>query len=457
MLVAAGLDRRRRPRSRTPTRPGSTRTRPWSTSSRRTCFRAPPTTSRTCSTWPSGRVPGPRLPVVGGQPVRLGRFVPRLRRALGQHARQPARRPPPRPRARQARARRLRAVEGGRRRPDPSLAEPLGGRLPRLAPRVLGDGARYLGPDFEIHTGGIDNIFPHHEDEIAQSTPVTGGSPFTTGSTVSTCSRRAGRWPSPPATSSASRSSGTAASTRSPSATSRSPWLRPQAQLFGRVARRVGGRAGLAAGQLIALGPPRPAARGPRPSRCGRASPDGGRRASRTASRATRPILRRPRRAGVPALGPCRDARCAALRREPSSSTTHRRGHRRRPRPAHGPGRDPRGRPSDLPPDERRWRVLDADLVLGLDLNRPGVGGRTGTGVGGDELPDGAAALLEAGTEARPRANGHAWTNCVTLSPRRASRSLTVRTVRPGGAGRYGCPGLAPLAAEHRSRRVSSP
>jgi cysteinyl-tRNA synthetase len=26
-----------------------------------------------------------------------------------------------------------------------------------------------LGPSFDIHTGGEDNIFPHHEDEIAQS------------------------------------------------------------------------------------------------------------------------------------------------------------------------------------------------------------------------------------------------------------------------------------------------
>lgn len=28
---------------------------------------------------------------------------------------------------------------------------------------------RYLGPTFDIHTGGSDNMFPHHEDEIAQS------------------------------------------------------------------------------------------------------------------------------------------------------------------------------------------------------------------------------------------------------------------------------------------------
>ncbi|RJP78683.1 MAG: cysteine--tRNA ligase [Candidatus Zixiibacteriota bacterium] len=29
--------------------------------------------------------------------------------------------------------------------------------------------ARYLGTHFDIHTGGVDNIFPHHENEIAQS------------------------------------------------------------------------------------------------------------------------------------------------------------------------------------------------------------------------------------------------------------------------------------------------
>ena len=36
---------------------------------------------------------------------------------------------------------------------------------------------RYLGPRFDIHTGGIDNVFPHHEDEIAQSTPISGEVP----------------------------------------------------------------------------------------------------------------------------------------------------------------------------------------------------------------------------------------------------------------------------------------
>lgn len=32
----------------------------------------------------------------------------------------------------------------------------------------------YLGRHFDIHTGGVDNIFPHHEDELAQSEAFTG-------------------------------------------------------------------------------------------------------------------------------------------------------------------------------------------------------------------------------------------------------------------------------------------
>jgi cysteinyl-tRNA synthetase len=33
---------------------------------------------------------------------------------------------------------------------------------------------KYLGHHFDIHTGGVDNIFPHHENEIAQSEAATG-------------------------------------------------------------------------------------------------------------------------------------------------------------------------------------------------------------------------------------------------------------------------------------------
>lgn len=33
---------------------------------------------------------------------------------------------------------------------------------------------KYLGETLDIHTGGVDNMFPHHENEIAQSEAVTG-------------------------------------------------------------------------------------------------------------------------------------------------------------------------------------------------------------------------------------------------------------------------------------------
>ena len=33
---------------------------------------------------------------------------------------------------------------------------------------------KYLGETFDLHSGGVDNIFPHHDDEIAQSEAATG-------------------------------------------------------------------------------------------------------------------------------------------------------------------------------------------------------------------------------------------------------------------------------------------
>ncbi|MBI2912401.1 MAG: cysteine--tRNA ligase [Chloroflexi bacterium] len=35
--------------------------------------------------------------------------------------------------------------------------------------------SKFLGPQIDFHTGGVDNIFPHHEDEIAQSEAALGG------------------------------------------------------------------------------------------------------------------------------------------------------------------------------------------------------------------------------------------------------------------------------------------
>lgn len=43
-----------------------------------------------------------------------------------------------------------------------------------LAYRVFSDGEEYLGETLDIHAGGMDLIFPHHENEIAQSEGLYG-------------------------------------------------------------------------------------------------------------------------------------------------------------------------------------------------------------------------------------------------------------------------------------------
>ena len=58
-----------------------------------------------------------------------------------------------------------------------------------------------LGESFDIHCGGVDNIFPHHENEIAQSEAATGKRSSASGATASTCASAARRWPSVSATS----------------------------------------------------------------------------------------------------------------------------------------------------------------------------------------------------------------------------------------------------------------
>ena len=74
----------------------------------------------------------------------------------------------------------------------------------------------YLGDLIDVHTGGIDLRFPHHEDERAQSDSVTGHE--VVGHWVHgehLLLRRAVRWPSPPATWCCSATSPAAGSIRS--------------------------------------------------------------------------------------------------------------------------------------------------------------------------------------------------------------------------------------------------
>jgi cysteinyl-tRNA synthetase len=57
---------------------------------------------------------------------------------------------------------------------EPSWETPIGAGRPGWHIECSAMSMEHLGPSFDIHTGGVDLIFPHHEDEIAQSEAATG-------------------------------------------------------------------------------------------------------------------------------------------------------------------------------------------------------------------------------------------------------------------------------------------
>jgi cysteinyl-tRNA synthetase len=57
---------------------------------------------------------------------------------------------------------------------EPSWDSPWGAGRPGWHIECSAMGARYLGPSFDIHGGGKDLVFPHHENEIAQSEAAFG-------------------------------------------------------------------------------------------------------------------------------------------------------------------------------------------------------------------------------------------------------------------------------------------
>ena len=69
------------------------------------------------------------------------------------------------------------AVWKGARAGEPSWSTEIGEGRPGWHIECSAMSMRYLGPSFDIHTGGVDLVFPHHEDEIAQSEAAT-GQPF---------------------------------------------------------------------------------------------------------------------------------------------------------------------------------------------------------------------------------------------------------------------------------------
>ncbi len=63
------------------------------------------------------------------------------------------------------------------REDEPAWDSPWGPGRPGWHIECSAMSMKYLGESFDIHTGGVDNIFPHHENEIAQSEGAT-GKPF---------------------------------------------------------------------------------------------------------------------------------------------------------------------------------------------------------------------------------------------------------------------------------------
>ncbi len=61
---------------------------------------------------------------------------------------------------------------------EPSWESPWGPGRPGWHIECSAMSAKYLGHGFDFHGGGSDLVFPHHENEIAQSEAFAGGGPF---------------------------------------------------------------------------------------------------------------------------------------------------------------------------------------------------------------------------------------------------------------------------------------
>ena len=61
---------------------------------------------------------------------------------------------------------------------EPAWDSPWGGGRPGWHIECSAMALRYLGEEIDIHGGGLDLVFPHHENEIAQSEAFTGARPF---------------------------------------------------------------------------------------------------------------------------------------------------------------------------------------------------------------------------------------------------------------------------------------
>jgi len=65
----------------------------------------------------------------------------------------------------------------GWREGEPSWDSPWGPGRPGWHLECSAMSAKYLGDVFDLHSGGVDLVFPHHENEVAQSRGATGKAP----------------------------------------------------------------------------------------------------------------------------------------------------------------------------------------------------------------------------------------------------------------------------------------
>jgi cysteinyl-tRNA synthetase len=66
------------------------------------------------------------------------------------------------------------AIWKGPKPDEPSWSTAIGDGRPGWHIECSAMSMKHLGQTFDIHTGGVDLVFPHHEDEIAQSEAATG-------------------------------------------------------------------------------------------------------------------------------------------------------------------------------------------------------------------------------------------------------------------------------------------
>ncbi len=251
---------------------------------------------------------------------------------------------------------------------------------------------RYLGDRFDLHTGGIDNVFPHHEDEIAQSAPLVGGPPAAVwihGEFLLMAGRKM------------AKSAGNFQRVTELADRGLDPLAFRYLALTSRYGRKLNysdasltsAAAGLASlrARLAALGPP---AAGPWAAPAVLTAGAAGDRPSGTAS-------------GVAGFGDAgyavsdrADAPAAPL--SPAGRELHDRFVAGIDDDLDLPGALATVREilrADLSADERRWLVLDADAVLGLDLHR--VWDEPPAGAAGADFPAQVAALAAGRDSAR--------------------------------------------------------